>query len=361
MTLNSQFDLLLAGAGHAHLGVLRLWRDGRRPPGRIGLLSEGPYAWYSGMLPGLLAGRYRQEQCRIALAALCASAGVEFLEGRLVGLYPASNTLELESGKRLSASWLSLNVGSQPLAPGSSEPSIELLPVKPFAAFVQRWSEWQKTPQSLAVLGGGAAGVELALALARQVPQLTLLSNDKLLSGQPAALRSRALRHLATAGVQVVEGVAVDAIRDDCLLADGQVAWRGGRVILATGASAFPWLRESGLSTDKRGFVRIGQTLQSISHPDIFAVGDCASLPATPHSGVYAVRQGPVLAANLHAALSNQALQTYQPQRQALALLADGEGGALLSWAGLTAEGKLLGWWKDRLDRGFMKLHGAEG
>lgn len=81
--MNGQFDLLLAGAGHAHLGVLRLWLNGQRPKGRIGLISEGPHAWYSGMLPGLLAGRYRAEQCRIPLQALCAAANVDLLEGQV--------------------------------------------------------------------------------------------------------------------------------------------------------------------------------------------------------------------------------------------------------------------------------------
>ena len=360
MTANAPFDLLLAGAGHAHLGVLRLWRAGQRPAGRIALVSEGPYAWYSGMLPGLLAGRYRPQQCRIALEPLCAAAGVELLQGRLVGLEAASNSISLENAEGYAARWLSLNLGSQPQAPTTTDISLALLPVKPFAAFLQGWSEWQKAPQSLAILGGGAAGVELALALGRQVPQLTLLSNSPLLNGHPPALRRRALRHLAAAGVQVMEGVAVDAIQGDSLLVAGQPVWRGGRVILATGASASPWLRESGLDNDARGFVRIGPTLQSLSHHHVFAVGDCASLPATPRSGVYAVRQGPLLAANLAAALASQPLQKYQPQRQALALLADGQGGALLSWAGLTAEGKWLGRWKDRLDRRFMALHGAE-
>jgi NADH dehydrogenase FAD-containing subunit len=285
---------------------------------------------------------------------------VELLQGELAGLDPATNNVQLENGEHYAASWLSLNLGSQPLAPDSTESSLALLPVKPFAAFLEGWKEWQKNPQPLAILGGGAAGVELALALARQVPQLTLISNARLLNGHPPALRRRALRHLAAAGVQVVEDMAVDALQGDCLLAGGQVAWRGARVILATGASAFGWLRESGLATDQRGFIRIGQTLQSLSHPHVFAVGDCASLPATPRSGVYAVRQGPVLAANLRAALSNQPLQDYQPQHKALALLADGQGGALLSWSGLTAEGKWLGWWKDRLDRSFMQLHGAD-
>ncbi|AJE21526.1 FAD-dependent oxidoreductase [Azotobacter chroococcum] len=355
--MNGEFDLLLAGAGHAHLGVLRQWSTGQRPKGRIALISEGPYAWYSGMLPGLLAGRYSPEQCRVPLEGLCASTDVVLLQGRLVGLEPASSSLELADRRRFSASWLSLNLGSQPKAPQEVGDEMALLPVKPFEAFLKGWSQWQETPQPLAILGGGAAGVELALALAPQVPALTLLSAGRILAGHPASLRHRALRHLAKAGVTVQEGMAVDSIHGDALVAGNHLAWHGRRVILATGASPLPWLRETGLACDERGFITIRDTLQSLSHPHILAAGDCASLAGTPRNGVYAVRQGPTLAANLSAALLGQPFVRFVPQRHALALLADGQGGALMSWAGLSAEGRVLGWWKDRLDRRFINRH----
>jgi pyridine nucleotide-disulfide oxidoreductase family protein len=355
--VNRQFDLLLAGAGHAHLGVLRQWCTGQRPQGRIALISEGPYAWYSGMLPGLLAGRYRPEQCRVPLQTLCTAAGVELLQGRLVNLDPGSNTLTLSDGRHLLSSWLSLNLGSQPKAPQGVKSTLELLPVKPFEAFLNVWAEWRRSPQPLAILGGGAAGVELALAFAPQVPVLTLISAAQILAGHPPALRARAIRRLAQAGVRVQEGVAVDGVQGDALMIGKQTTWHGRRVILATGASPLPWLCETGLACDERGFVRVSSTLQSLSHPHILAAGDCASLVGTPRNGVYAVRQGPTLAANLSAALQGHALHSFVPQRRALALLADGQGGALMSWAGVTAEGSLLGWWKDHLDRRFIDKH----
>ncbi|RUJ24890.1 pyridine nucleotide-disulfide oxidoreductase [Pseudomonas aeruginosa] len=355
--MSGPFDLLLAGAGHAHLGVLRLWMSGQRPKGRIGLISPGPYAWYSGMLPGLLAGRYRAEQCRIPLQALCTAAGVELLEGQVTELDPLARCVHLADGRQYAATWLSLNLGSVPKVPQGSDTVLEVLPVKPFETFLQGWQRWQQAPQALAILGGGAAGVELALALAPQVPELTLLSSAQVLTGHPLALRKRALRHLAEAGVRVVESIAVDSIHGDALVAGDRLVWCGTRVILATGASALPWLGRSGLACDEQGFVRVGKTLQSLSHSQVFAAGDCASLSATPRSGVYAVRQGPVLAVNLSAALSGQAMTPFQPQRRSLALLADGQGGALLSWSGMTAEGECLGRWKDRLDRRFIARH----
>lgn len=358
--MSDSFDLLLAGAGHAHLGVLHLWRERRaRPSARIALVNDGPCAWYSGALPGLLAGRYRPEQCGVALQPLCQRAGIRLIEDRLVGLEPAARRISLASGRSLSATWLSLDLGSRPRGLDCNGAGLQLLAVKPFAAFIEGWRSWQREPEPLAVIGGGAAGVELALAAASQVGGVALLSAGPLLAGHPAALRKRALRHLARAGVEVRENTLIDRLQDDALLSENRVVWRGRRAILATGAAPLGWLSEAGLAVDERGFLRIGDTLQSLSHPHIFASGDCASLPATPHNGVYAVRQGPVLAANLAAALQGRPLRRFVPQRHALALLADGRGGALMSWAGLTAEGRLLGCWKDRLDQGFIHRHRA--
>jgi NADH dehydrogenase FAD-containing subunit len=155
----------------------------------------------------------------------------------------------------------------------------------------------------------------------------------------------------------VRERCRVDEVLDQRLLCAGQTVWQGTRGIVASGASAQPWLQQSGLVCDEQGFVRIGATLQSNSHASIFAVGDCASLANTPHNGVYAVRQGPVLAHNLAALLQGRPLKSYQPQPRALALLACGDGSALASWAGITAEGRWLGRCKDYLDQSFMRRH----
>jgi pyridine nucleotide-disulfide oxidoreductase family protein len=357
--MSSDYDLLLVGAGHAHLGVLRLWAEHGRPPGRIALLSEDAHAWYSGMLPGLLSGHYQLDECRIDLRRLCAAIGIQLIEAQACGLELASQCLHLNSGQAPGYRLLSLNTGSRPQLPEQSGRALELLPVKPFGAFISRWQAWQAAAQPLAILGGGAAGVELALALAGRVPALSLLTGQQLLAGHPPRLRQRALRHLAGKGVQVQEHCPVDAVADEHLLSAGRSVWQGRRVLVASGASALPWLQAGGLACDSQGFVLINAQLQSCAHPQVFAAGDCASLPRCPHNGVYAVRQGPVLAHNLAAALAQRPLRSYEPQPRALALLASGDGGALASWAGLTGEGRLFGYWKERLDRGFMRRHRA--
>ncbi|MDO9624772.1 MAG: FAD-dependent oxidoreductase [Pseudomonas sp.] len=353
----NHYDLLLIGAGHAHLGVLRRWARIERPPGRIALLSAGHEAWYSGMLPGLLAGRYVAADCQVELAPLCRAAKVELIIGQAEALSAVQQQMHLTDGRGLNADWLSLNVGAQVFCPPQMGAGMQVLAVKPFAEFLAGWQNWQADPQPMAILGGGAAGVELALALADQVPALALFCRGHLLAGHSAGLRMRALGHLRQRGVRVREDCPISRIDGDCLISGEAPVWRGQRLLLASGAQALPWLAQSGLDGDQAGFVQIATTLQSLSHPHIFAVGDCASLPGVRKSGVYSVRQAPVLAANLNAALRGLPLRHYRPQRQSLALLATGDGGALLSWRDYSAGGRLFGRWKDYLDRGFIQRH----
>ncbi|MDT4852433.1 pyridine nucleotide-disulfide oxidoreductase family protein [compost metagenome] len=193
------------------------------------------------------------------------------------------------------------------------------------------------------------------------MPELSLFCAGPLLAGHAAGLRLRALGHLRLRHVQVREDCPISRIVDDCLISGDEPVWCGHRLLLASGAQALPWLAQSGLNCDDGGFVQIAPTLQSHSHPSIFAVGDCASLPGARKSGVYSVRQAPVLAANLNAVLRGLPLRAYRAQRQSLALLATGDGGALLGWREWSAGGQFYGRWKDYLDRGFIRRHRLSG
>jgi selenide,water dikinase len=133
-------------------------------------------------------------------------------------------------------------------------------------------------------------------------------------------------------------------------------------VVWVAGAAPPPWLAASGLPSDATGFVRVGTTLQVDGHPDLFAVGDCAAFePALAKAGVFAVRQGPVLARNLRAHLSGKHLRPYRPQRDFLALLNLGDGSALGTKWGLAAEGRSVFALKDRIDRRFVRRFQALG
>lgn len=317
--------LVLLGGGHAHAAVLRELRGAD-----VTLVTPYPHHTYSGMLPGYIAGHYRIDEIRIDLAALAARAGVKLVLGRVAALDAAQRVARLEGGTELHYDCASLNLGSESGAPAYA------LPAKPFEPFLERWLEMKDRLRNVAVAGAGAAGVELAMAIAHRTQvRVTLFSDQPMF--RPGLAR-RIARALARNGVGLRAGVAfADGMRENFDL-----------VVWTAGAAALPWLRASGLATDERGFVLVDERLRSVSHPEVFAAGDCATLRGAPHpkSGVYAVRHAPVLAANLRGET-----RRYVPQRRALALISCGARYAIADWGGFSAEGAWAWRWKDRIDR----------
>ncbi|MED5490669.1 MAG: FAD-dependent oxidoreductase [Pseudomonadota bacterium] len=353
--------LIMVGAGHAHLVALRDWvKQGYRAPAGSLLVTPQADAWYSGMMPGLIAGRWQAEQCCADLAPLCRAAGVSLQLDRLSTLDAGRSTLQLASGTSLTGHLISLNYGAGNPAPAYSDGSVELVGAKPFETLYQRWRQWRKaaSPARTAVLGGGPAAVELVLALQQALPacQLTLICAGRLLGAQPprAARLTRTL--LATRGISLQEQHHISHIQGGALLTGDGSAVLSDAVILATGTAAAPWQAASDLATDAAGFIRIKDTLQSQSHPHILASGDCAALTGCPHSGVYAVRQGAVLGHNLRALLrGSPALHHFQPQPRALALLATADAQALACYGPFALRSRAARRLKDYLDTGFMR------
>lgn len=362
--------LVLAGAGHAQLHVLQALARQRpaTPSGpRVTLVSPSRWQHYSGMLPGWMTGAYTLADCRIDVAPLAQAAGAHFLEDRVTALDAARRTLHLSDGQTLRYDLLSLDVGSEidtrwagPLGP-------RLVPIKPLDAFATVWqalladaARQPATGLRLAVAGGGAAGVEAALAAAaalRNSPGVRLwliAGRQGVLPGHPATVQRHASQALARAGVQVCAQHA-QGTPDGLRLSDGSLM-PVDHVIAATGARAPAWLAGSGLALDAAGFVQVGPTHQSVSHPNVFAAGDvCARVDtAIPRSGVHAVRAGPVVAHNLLASLAGKALSPYRPRPWSLYLLATGDGRAIASWGPFSAEGGWVWRLKDHIDRGFM-------
>ena len=353
--------LLLLGAGHAQLAVLAALARERMPGAEVVLVSPGERLIYSGMVPGLISGRYGDDDCSIAVAPLAAAAGVQFLRLPATALDATAQNVTLADGRRIEYDLLSLNTGpaqNRDLMPGARDHALFL---RPFNAFVQLWRRTRDLADEqdlrIVVVGGGAAGVEIALAVGSALGNrhsLTLVSDGPVLPTYAEAVRRRALAALKRGGVQVLPGqcTAIEA---------GHVVAASMRVacdvpIMATGTDAPAWLARSGLALNERGFVRVGATLQSPSHANVFAAGDVMVRDdaTRPSGGVDAVRAGPLLAANLRRCIAGRTLAADRPQRVALNLLATGDGAAIASWGGWSAQGRLMGWWKDRIDRGFI-------
>lgn len=362
--------LVLAGAGHAHALVLRDLALAPLSGVEVTVVSPQPLAPYSGMVPGWLAGHYAFDDIVVDFPRLCAAAGARWIEGEIDGLDASRRQVRLVGGAELSYDMLSLNIGSTLRPPPTSHAA--MLPLRPLTELRARYetllaglaSDDASAPLVVTSVGGGAAGFEALLAvlarlratLHRPVQGGWISRGTDLLAGVSAPARRAALRALQRAGVTVQLGTAWCEAKD-----------RGSNIVLwATGAEAHDWQRDparrGSLAVDERGFVRIDEHLRSVSHPQVFAVGDCArwSAGALPKAGVYAVRMGPVLANNLRAALGASTVpQAFSPQRRFLALLATGDGRAVASRGPFGAEGRWVWRWKDRIDRRFLaQFHG---
>jgi len=359
--------VLLLGGGHAHAYLLRMLID--QPLHDVGLTLVTPYErhTYSGMLPGLVAGHYAVADVQIDVARLAAAARVEFLRTEVSGLDAAQRRVQLADGSTLEYDIASLNLGSLPNTgpvPGSET---HALAAKPFESFLEGWNALlarpSDAPLTVALVGAGAAGVELAMAIAHRLEALGRRGRVTLYSDRPmfrGALARRVCDALARSGVSLRQPEAVARLEPGGVVitrAPHATRERYDAVIWTAGAAPLPWLRATGLDTDDAGFVQVDDMLRSVSHPEVFAVGDCATLRDHPHpkSGVYAVRHGDFLARNLRYALAEVPLHRYRPQRRALALISCGARYAIADWSGVTAEGAWVWRWKDWLDRRWIR------
>jgi pyridine nucleotide-disulfide oxidoreductase family protein len=360
--------VLLLGAGHAQLAVLASLARQRLPGAEVTLVTMHPRQMYSGMVPGWIAGRYSPAECSIAVPPLAEAAGAQLLLAQATALDAAARTVILADGRRLAYDLLSLNTGPTQGRDRIAGAREHALFVRPIETFVQLWQRMralaQTRPLDTVVIGSGAAGVELALAMRHALQHrgtLTLVSDGPLLASYPNGVRRRAADALQDAGVQVLTGRCTQITATHVQVNDAMHIACDAPIV-ATGADAPAWLANSGLALDAAGFVRVGATLQSANHPEVLAAGDVIVRDDVQHprSGVYAVRAGPVLAANLRAAVSGRALEPYPPQRRSLNLLALGDGRAIASWGRWSWQGRWMGAWKDRIDRSFIARYGAD-
>jgi pyridine nucleotide-disulfide oxidoreductase family protein len=332
----------------------------------ITLISPHQHTAYSGMLPGWVAGHYEHEECHIDLAALCGS-GIPFHTSAACHIDAARKRVLCEDGSEHSYDLLSVDVGSVSALGGIGGASEAGIRVKPMdfhrvEDLVGRAARGEI--KRIVIVGGGAAGVELCLALRHRTgqgnatPEFHLVSSSNTPLDGHSFMAKRIIRN-SLAPVQLHLGKHVMRATKDCLFFRDGTKLEFDALVWATGAAAPAWLATSELALDGRGFILVDEHLQSVSHAGVFAAGDAASMreQPCPKSGVYAVRQGPVLAENLWRALQGQPLRIYTPQSRALALISTGPRHAVAAWGPLALSGAWVWRWKDAIDRRFVEQY----
>lgn len=352
-------DIVLLGGGHANVQVLRAFAMRPEPGLRLTVVAREPHSPYSGMLPGLVAGDYCWQDIHIDMARLAARSGARFIAAEATGLDLAAARVALSGRPPLRYDILAINVGG---VPAHAPVGGFVTAVKPIGRFLPIWRQLKADPNigHLAIVGGGPAGVELALAIAKSQPHwrcLVLEAGPALLPSLPPRARAKLLAALRQRRVEVACGAKVEAAVDGELAAADGRRWRADHVLWTTGVRAPRWLAAAGLATDAGGFATVARSLQSTSHEAVFAAGDVASIVgnARPKSGVFAVRQGPVLAANVRRFALGRPLRRYRPQRAALAIVGLADGRAVAARGGWQLGGAAVWRWKRWLDARFMR------
>jgi selenide,water dikinase len=369
-------ELVLVGGGHSHVVLLKHFAMHPVPGLRLTLICRDTHTPYSGMLPGYVAGHYDYDMVHIDLDRLATFANARFLRDEVTGIDRATQRVQCRTRPPIDYDVLSINIGSTPntrITPGAA---VFAVPVKPINQFNQRWLqllqrlEQADRPLHVAVVGGGAGGVELILAIhhrlhreqasrqrdTRDLRFSLFTAGTTLLPTHNARVQGFFARTLAERGIDCHLNSRVEAVREGALeLANGKSV-AVDEVLWVTQASGATWLRETGLALDDQGFLRVNHLLQSITDPAIFAAGDIASIEGSPRekAGVFAVRMGKPLARNLELWLRGQPLRPYRPQKHWLALISTGDRHAVASRGEWFSHGHWTWRWKDWIDRRFM-------
>jgi pyridine nucleotide-disulfide oxidoreductase family protein len=388
------FNLVLIGGGHSHAIALRLFALNPIPGVRLTLITDVAKTPYSGMLPGHVAGFYTYEETHIDLLKLANFASAELILAKAIGLDLENNLVicseqsSCDRNKlRVEFDYLSIDIGSTPATNSIIGDSKYVIPAKPVAQFLEAWeqtidlvgarqclapTQQPEIPISIAIVGGGVGGVELALNMHSRLNREQGIGDrgqgnlsihlfhrsDRLSPNYSDRVSEQLERILKQRGIKIHLQEIVSEVSADRIICESGLEVKVDRIFWVTQASAPNWIKESGLTTDEKGFILVNNYLQSVSHPHIFATGDIATMKnySRPKAGVFAVRQGKPLFINWQRIITNQPLQAYIPQKRYLSLIGTGDRSAIATWGNLRGRSRLFWYWKDYIDRQFINL-----
>ena len=365
-------DLVLVGGGHSQVNVLK--KFGMKPIAglRITLINKYYVSPYSGMLPGYIAETYTKDQTQIDLLNLCKFSNSRLIVDEVIGIDLSEKQVILKDRMPVKFDTLSLNTGGEPNLESIKGAKKYSIPIKPISKLVKVIDEIKRkivrsNEISISVIGGGAGGIELVLALKEYLKTIKNIRQAKI------NLISRG-KYLAQAKNKLSQNCILSFLKDNkinVILNDEVIEFgpyfiktlKGNKInskfnFLVTPISPPKWIANTGLKLNKLGFIKVNKFLQT-SEKNIFASGDICSLENfnLPKAGVYAVRQGPILYKNLRAKILNYNLISFKPQSYFLSLIGNGKNEAIFSWRGISFKSKFAWMLKRYIDEGFMKKY----
>lgn len=359
--------LVLVGAGHAHMTAMAHISHLQEQGIKVTVIGPSSHHYYSGMGPGMLGGTYSPAEISFPVQQMVEAQGGTFLKDSLERIDPETRTLFLTSGTTITYDVASFNIGSH--VPDSEVLKAgEVFSVKPIEnlqAGRQRILELaQKRRVKVGVVGGGPAALEVAgnsWACGRENSgkgcRVRIYAGKHFMARVPDKVRSRCLQIMTKRGIEIIEGSYVSEINNgEVSLSDGR-SFKDEVLFTAVGVRPNPAFTRSGLETGEDGGLLVNTFLQSPTYPEIFGGGDCITFADQPLDkvGVYAVRQNPILLANLQAQIRGQTLTPFDPGGDYLLIFNCGAREGVFHKRGVTFKGKVAFWIKDYIDRAFMR------
>lgn len=357
--------IVFVGGGHAHLYSLKRLAALMSRGARITVVAPSEWHYYSGMAPGILAGTYTPEQARFNVKAMAEKAGARFVQASVTGISPVDRTLTLSNGNTIEYDAVSFNVGSTVPAviPGSESP--HLFPVKPIERVIilrQRIIDLCSDGRAnILVIGGGAAGVELAGNVRLLVNRVggsadikLLTADNEILPDLPDRARKIAVHSLTNRGIEIISDSTVAGFGGDkASLANGREITFDVAVLAVGIKPVSPFA--PGVQTAADGSMLVNEYLQSTAYDNIYGGGDCITFSPGPlkRVGVFAVRQAPVIFANLSSWLAGNTPKPFRPQKKYVSILNLGDGTGLLVRENRVAHGAWAWIYKEFLDKSF--------
>ena len=362
-----QTELVLVGGGHANIQVLKSF--GMRPIAglRVSLISDVINAPYSGMLPGFVAGEYSYDEMHINLVQLANFANARFIKTNITSIDTLNRQIHCEGRPEISYDLISVNTGITPDFGdiiGAREHCIAVKPISHFLSHLPNLDATVTSPTDvIAIIGSGAAGIELAFAFRARFnqknikPKITIIgSAERFFPTLPKKCHQAIYEQCKKADIEVHLGHAATQVSNKVVTLNSGVQLAASHTFLVTGAKPSEWLNSSSIDLTSDGYIEVNNAYQSISNNRVFAGGDIAKIKhqPRPRSGVFAVRAGPILAKNLRLALEGMAVQPHQPQSRYLSLIMLGNGTVMALWDRFYISAKWLWPVKKWIDQKFI-------
>ncbi|MBV1756252.1 MAG: FAD-dependent oxidoreductase [Dethiosulfatibacter sp.] len=361
-------DFLLVGGGHAHVNLIYNLRKKLTQKETILLVSEDNYQYYSGMASGFLEGIYSLEEMTFNLPKMCQEHGISFIKGKVTRIDTTSQKIWIDHQHTVGYQYLSLDIGSRIARPTFTLNIKNHLPIKPWSnlTMIKEWMFKANPNDCWILIGGGAAGVEIAFALRagfekmeKKGINITIIHRyADILKDYPVKTRKKIIQYLERKNITIQCNSQITQVFETAITLNNQETIPYQKIIFTTGPIAPGLFEGTGLKLDNKGYMLVDPNLRSISNPFVFGAGDCIGFEDYPNikkAGVYAVRQASYLCENLVMLNEGKELKAYYPQQDYLSIMSLGHKKAILHYKGLY----WLGMWpwkiKNWIDMKFVK------